>query len=148
MTGTSSASFSSRARDLVASIEFWLPVADLCFTSAGDVEHIGAGISIAPKNSQPLGEIIATFGVLHRGDADDERHFWRHDTLDCLDDLLAEERKILPVLVCSVIDDRRVELMNEIAVGTVKLNRVDAGFDRKACGFLEFSNHSLYFFRA
>lgn len=97
--------------------------------SGRDVDEVDAMSAEEACESDRVIWRPAALSPIRRRDADEEGEVGRPNCADCVDDLKQEARAVFEaaaVGIRAVIGERRQELMEQIAVGSVDLNEVEA----------------------
>src|SRR5699024_12420007 len=94
-----------------------------------NIDQIHARFLIAFGKFNAMIEIVSAVSVFHSGNSDDKWHVLRYDGLDRFDYPDSEQSIVLSVFILSFISKWGLELVDQIAVGSVNFNRVKPCLD-------------------
>ena len=121
--------------------------ADRTFSARRDVEQIDACFQVSFGEDLAVFDSVTAIHIFLRGDSHHQRHLRRHDFARGANDLAAETRPIPAVFVIALVRQRRMELVDQIAVRAVQLDRIEAGPNRALHRIAELADHAADFVR-
>src|SRR5699024_2116126 len=121
------------------------PSRDLPFSTGRDVKHIHSSFLVNSRELNTFIYAIASIYIFLCRNTHHKWHIGRNFCFSCLYDFTAKLSQILSIFIFPFICKGRMELMNEVTMGSMDFNRIKSCFYRALYCFTELLHHIFYF---